>query len=177
VPAKPRWLLDIPAIIENLERMEMPVVDRAMCERLFGLRRRRTIDLMGSFGGYQTGNAILIDRRALIDRLRNMAETPEVVIEQRRKERLSDHLSELHRFKRAAQVKIAVNPEVKDQRVAGLSPAIQLRGGQLTIAFADVHELLSKLYMLSQAAANDFDTFCTAIEGGNWPGPGVVQPQ
>ena len=51
MPAKALWLLHIPEIIAMLETFDVPVVDRAIIERLFGLRRRRAIDLLHRFGG------------------------------------------------------------------------------------------------------------------------------
>ncbi len=41
--------------------MKMPVVDRATCERLFQVRRRRAIYLLQGFGGYVAGNTVLIE--------------------------------------------------------------------------------------------------------------------
>ena len=41
MPAKTLWLLHIPEIVSHLETFDVPVVDRAIIERLFGLRRRR----------------------------------------------------------------------------------------------------------------------------------------
>ena len=72
MPAKPRWLLPIPSIIDAPGQFSAPVVDRATGERLFGLRRRRAIDLMPRFGGYQALSAMLVDRMALIEALRRI---------------------------------------------------------------------------------------------------------
>ena len=55
MPAKPAWLLKIPEIVTMLESFGVPVVDRAIIERLFGLRRRQAIELLHRLGGYQTG--------------------------------------------------------------------------------------------------------------------------
>ena len=55
MPAKALWLLHIPDIIAMLESFDVPVVDRAVIEHLFGLRRRRAIQLPHRFGGYQAG--------------------------------------------------------------------------------------------------------------------------
>ena len=41
MPAKALWLLQIPEIVSLLKTFDVPVVDRAIIERLFGLRRRR----------------------------------------------------------------------------------------------------------------------------------------
>jgi hypothetical protein len=50
MPAKAAGLLQIPEILAHLEVFDVPVVDRAIIEHLFGLRRRRAIELMHLFG-------------------------------------------------------------------------------------------------------------------------------
>jgi allophanate hydrolase subunit 1 len=42
-----------------LEACALPVLDRASFEQEFGLRRRRAIELMHGFGGYQAGRTFL----------------------------------------------------------------------------------------------------------------------
>jgi hypothetical protein len=74
MPAKAAWLLRIPDIVALLESFVVPVVDRAIVERLFGLRRRRAIELLHRFGGYQAGRTFLIDRKILIEQLQRLAE-------------------------------------------------------------------------------------------------------
>ena len=127
--------------------MDAPVVDRAVCESLFGVRRRRAIDLMRSFGGYQAGNTI------------RMLDEPEFEQEQQRKRRLSEHLAELEKHRRAAAVRISVDPEVVRLSPAHLPAGIAFQPGRLTVVYSSVEELLRRLYELAQAAANDFDQF------------------
>jgi hypothetical protein len=165
MPAKAPWLLHIPAIIAMLETFDVPVVDRAVIEHLFGLRRRRAIELLHRFGGYQTGCTLLADRQKLILDLRNMVEGEEYQRETRRKERLGDAVDSLRRHQAAARVKIPVAPDVVSRKMAGLSRDVALGAGHLHIAFQGVEDLLAKLYELSQAAANDFECFrALAIE-------------
>ena len=45
MPAKALWLLQIPEIVSLLETFNVPVADRAIIVRLFGLRRRQAIAL------------------------------------------------------------------------------------------------------------------------------------
>lgn len=168
MPSKPRWLLNIPEIIGALDSLTTPIVDRSFCEKLFRLRRRRTIDLMQSFGGYKAGNTMLIDRDGLIDRLRQIADSPETLYEKRRKERLADSLDKLHRFRKAMQVRIAVKPNIQEQTVRDLEPIVTLQPGRLAVEFSDTQELLSNLYLLSQVAVNDFDAFYEAVVRGGW---------
>jgi hypothetical protein len=164
MPAKALWLLQIPDIIAILERFEAPVVDRAVIERVFGLRRRRAIELLHHFGGYQAGRTFLVDRRVLIDQLRRLAQGEEFQMESRRKERLGNKVDQLRRHLPAAQARIPVQAGVFSRKLAELSAGVVLEPGHLHITFSGTEDLLSKLYELSQAASNDFDRFRAATE-------------
>jgi hypothetical protein len=80
VPAKPSWLLRVPYIIEHLRAIDIPVIDRRMCERLFQVKRRRAIALVQFFGGYRSGNAVLVDRNRLIAQLATICRGEEYVL-------------------------------------------------------------------------------------------------
>ena len=156
--------MHIPEIASQLEAFDVPVVDRAIIERVFGLRRRRAIELLHRFGGYQAGRTFLVDRRLLIEHLRRLADGEEFQRESRRKERLGHTVDQLRRQQTAAQVKISVEPDVFSRKLADLSPGVALEAGHLHIAFSGTEDLLSKLFALSQAASNDFDRFRAAAE-------------
>jgi hypothetical protein len=161
VPAKAQWLCDIPAILDQLRAVEVPVIDRAGCERIFGVGRRRAIELMHGFGGYESGNTILLDRMALIEQLEAMAAGPEMEWERHRKERLSEKLEGLRRYRSAAAVRIPVVPVPYRALPVGVS----FVRGRMTVSFAGgVEELLGILYALSQTAAADFEAFRAAAE-------------
>jgi len=164
MPAKALWLLQIPEIVSLLESFDVPVVDRAMIEHLFGLRRRRAIELLHRFGGYQAGRTFLVDRRLLIEHLRCLADGEELQRESRRRERLVQTVEQLRRQQAAARVKIAVTPDVFSRKLADLLPGVALEAGHLHIAFSGTEDLLGKLFELSQAASNDFDRFRAAAE-------------
>jgi hypothetical protein len=167
MPAKAQWLLRIPGILEELAALDVPVVDRAVCERLFRLRRRRAIDLMRCFGGYQAGRTFLIDRPKLAAQLEHIRDSQDFKMEWRRKERLADRLDALRRLQTGARVAIPVEPEVLSQRLPDLPAGIGLSPGELHIRFQTSEELLSKLFALAQAIANDYEAFekRTAPEG------------
>jgi hypothetical protein len=158
------WLLHVPEIISMLEAFDVPVVDRAIIERLFGLRRRRAIQLLDSFGGYQAGRTFLVDRRVLIEHLRRVAEGEEFQLESRRKERLDQAVEQLRRQRTGEQVRIPVKPDVLCQEVAGLPQEIALEPGRLHIQFSSTVDLLTKLYQISVAASNNFNLFRAATE-------------
>ena len=97
MPAKPAWLLRVPQIIEEVRSLQAPVVDRAMLERMLGVRRRRAIDLMRRVGGYQCGRTYLISREDILKWLERVQAEPGFQSEETRKRKLTGQLNELHR--------------------------------------------------------------------------------
>jgi hypothetical protein len=164
MPAKAPWLLHIPDIIAMLETFDVPVVDRAVIEHLFGLRRRRAIELLHRFGGFQTGRTFLVDRLRLIDQLRCLADGDDFQAESRRREHLARKVDQLRRHQASTRVRIPVQPDVQCQRIDGLAAGVALEPGHLHIEFSGTEDLLSKLYELSQAANHDFPGFRAATE-------------
>lgn len=163
--SKPNWLFKIPEILARAKELELPVVDRAVIEVLFGLRRRRAIELMHQFGGYQAGRTFLIDRRHLIDGLERLAQGEEFAAESRRRQHLTAGLDVLRRNHVGATVRIPVAPEVFSARMRQLNGGVRIASGQLVIQFSSTEDLLAKLFELAQAAANDFQTFEAMTQG------------
>jgi hypothetical protein len=164
MPAKPAWLLRIPEIVDELQALTVPVIDRSMCERLFCVRRRRAITLMQEFGACQSGRTLLIERIAMIKNLEALQEGQEFEGERCRKQKLQDSLDDLHRHRAAAKVVIpALPPELRKQ-LPELPAGVSVRDRELAIEYNSVEQLLQRLYELSQAAAADFEGFITVIE-------------
>jgi hypothetical protein len=159
MPAKAQWLLRVPEILAELSLLDVPVVDRAVCERLFHLRRRRAIDLIRCFGGYQAGRTFLLDRPMLIAQLEQIRDSSDFKLEWRRKERLAERLDAIRRLQAGERVAIAVAPETLSQRLPDLPDGVGLSPGALHILFQSPEELLSKLFALAQAIANDYAAF------------------
>ena len=170
MPAEPQWLLRLPEIIEELAALSAPVIDRSVIERVFRVRRRRAIHLLGWFDGYQAGRTFLVERDSLLRQLRNLAAGERFTFEKRRHEKLTDSLERIRSERQAARIAVPVlaapNPGAA---VAGLPPGVQLRRGCLTVDFDGVQELLGKLYQIAQAAAADFSGFEAAASGGTQP--------
>ena len=135
MPSKSRWLLQIPSMIDQVMLLDTPVLDRAVCERIFGVGRRRAIDLMQQFGGYQAGNTILIDRLDLVQRLQSMSDDPDVERERQRKHRFTEELTKLEKYRRAAAVRIHVGPEAASCTVTDLPCGVSFSPGQLTVQY------------------------------------------
>jgi hypothetical protein len=164
MPAKPSWLLHIPEIRCLLAEVDLPVIDRAVVERVFGLGRRQAIELMHRFGGYQAGRTFLINRKRLVEALDQIAATGECGQEQARREKLTAALSRLQNVRRAQEVRIEAPPNIFDSRMRTLPEAVHLEPGRLLVEFSGCQDLLAKLFALAQAAANDYATFQTATE-------------
>jgi len=159
MPAKSEWLLRLPEIRAELEDLEVPVVDRAGIERIFGLKRRRAIGLMHQFGGYQTGRTFLVERQGLLQTLEALQSQDSYVAERRRRERLRDFVDASQEHWLATQVRIPVRPAKSRPGLDRLAPGVHLAPGVLSIEFVQPIDLLEKLYSLAQAIAHDFEKF------------------
>jgi hypothetical protein len=166
MPAKPTWLMHIAEIQAMLEEVDLPVIDRAVVQRVFGLGRRQAIELLNRFGGYRAGNTFLIERSRLIAELDKIAGTGECQREVARREKLESAVAEVQSTRRAHQVRLPVSPDVFGARMCTLGEAIRLVPGKLEVEFTGTEDLLSKLFALAQAAAHDYDGFESASGGG-----------
>jgi len=135
------------------------VVDRSVIERIFGLRRRRAIELLHEFGGYQTGRTFLVERRGLLQALEALESQDGYVAERRRRERLRDVVEASREHLLATQVRIPVRPAALRPNLDRLAPGVHLAPGMLSIEFLHPIDLLEKLYGLAQAITHDFDKF------------------
>ncbi len=71
MPYKPYWLQRLPEIIEQLKELPVDTIDRPTFQAIFGLRRRRAIELMHSLGSHRGGRGFVLDRAALVKRLKS----------------------------------------------------------------------------------------------------------
>ena len=170
MPAKPQWFQRVPKILEALDAVKTPVIDRASKEKLFRVSRRQAIHLLHRFGGYQAGKTFLVDRRELIRQLEAIRDGESFSREMKRRERVLNELDEAWRLQRARAVKIPVSRSAANN-VEGLPQGVRVHDGQLVVEFENVEELLRKLYELSQAAARDFYAFETLV--GHVPSPKI----
>src|SRR5450759_5231130 len=164
--AKAEWLLRLPEIRAELEHLKAPVVDRAGIEHLFGLRRRRAIELMHQFGGYQAGRTFLVDRARLLEALQSLESREDYSVEKRRRERLGDVMEASREHRILTRGRIPVHASAVRPILDRLAPGVFLIPGMLSIEFRHPIELLEKLYGLAQAIAHDFERFEGLLPGG-----------
>lgn len=162
--AKKQWLLRVPEIRQEVAALDVSVVDRALFERLFDVGWRRAIDLMHSFGAYQAGQSLLMDRSELLRQLEAWEAGTEFAIEHSRRERLRDSIEELRKFRAAAAVRIPVESPLSERSIATLPAGVSLDRDSLRVEFQGVQDLLAKLFELSRALADDFEAFKDLIE-------------
>ena len=166
MPAKPEWLLRLPDIRAELEHLDVPVVDRSGIERIFGLKRRRAIELMHEFGGYQAGRTFLLDRTRLLEALQSQESREDYFVEKRRRERLRDVVEASREHLILTRVQIPVHAAAVRPSLDRLAPGVFLIPGMLSIEFRHPIELLEKLYGLAQAIAHYFERFEGLLPGG-----------
>ena len=164
MPAIPQWFLRLPEIVEKLRQAETPVVDRAGIEKVFGVGRRRALQLLHRFGGFQSAQAFLVDRQELIRCLEIVLAGEAFAFEQSRRRRLEEELNAARSQRVAAAVRIPVVPVSPAGKGLSVPPGLRLRPGRLEVDFNGAEELLCKLFAFSQAVAKDFEAFRDCVE-------------
>ena len=164
MPPKPQWFQRLPEIIEEVSALTVPVVDRAILEKIFQLKRRATINLMARFGGYQVGKTYLVDQQKLIALLTEIQQGEDYQFEIRRRERVLDLLDKARKQRAAVAVSVPVEPDVYQRIIPELPEGVSLKPGELTITAESAEDLLRKLFELAQAISNDFDRFRQVVE-------------
>ena len=163
MPRKPEWLQQLPAALDALLRFPAPVVDRAALEKLLRVERRTAIRLLHRFGGFQAGKTFLVDRVELIAALEKVAAGDQASEERERHTRLADSLDRARLLAPGRKVRIEAASDVRHRVLKELPAGIHLAPGRLTIDFFGAEDLLRHLFELSQAMANDFESFEAAV--------------
>jgi len=173
MPDQPSWIERIPKILESLEAPGAPpFLDRPSIETLFGVRRRQAIHLLRRFGGYQVGKTFLVSRDAVRDFLREPRRRMAADVEKGRFERVANALGQAREEWRQRRIPIPAPRETLNLDISGLPEGIRLESSQLTVRFDQPLELVQKLFALSQALANDFETFERSCETARRAGAG-----
>lgn len=165
MPAQPTWFPRLAEIVTDLRALEkVPYLDRQAFERLFRVRDRRARVLMAHFDGIQIGNAWAVDRLKLIQALERLQQGEEFQWERRRRARAALVYEQAKREHPASQVAIPTTRASRQRTLASLPRGIELQPGELRIQFSGMEDFLSKLFELSQAVQNDFETIREFIE-------------
>ena len=141
MPSKPACFHRLPEILDVLTHMDASHLDRQGIETFFGVGPRRARQLMAGLPGIRAGNAAAISRQALIERMRETAASGVYQWEIRRRGRVVEELDRTRRERAARRVQIPVSPDVHRRRFGDLPETIDLRPGELRIAFSDAEDL------------------------------------
>jgi hypothetical protein len=160
VPAKPAWYGKIDDVIQQLEALPRPFVDRATVEFLLGVGRRRAQQIMAPCITDRVGANGLADTALLIDRLRRLSKGDDGFYERRRRQKLAEVLATLHQQRvQHPPLLVEAPAAVLAQEFENLPPGVQLAPGRITLDFTEPREALEKLLALAMAISNDFHGF------------------
>jgi hypothetical protein len=167
MPKVPSWYVRVPEILEQLRAPGTPpFLDRPALEKLFRVRRRQAIRLLGVVNGYQVGKTFLVDRRSVIEFLEGLEKSGRAPEARARKQRVLTALNEVANHVAAQRVQIRAKPDALRRRPADIPAAIELIApGRLQISYTGAEDLLGQLVELAAAAANDFAAFRRLYEG------------
>jgi hypothetical protein len=161
MPAKPLWISNVSKVIQELEALPRPFVDRATLELLLGVGRRRAQQILAPCVTDRVGSNGLADRELVIQRLRELAAAPEATYEIRRRRKVASLIAGLQRERvERPHVLVDAPAEIVNQDTLRTLPAgIRIEPGRVTVEFGKPHEALEKLLALAMAMGNDFDSF------------------
>jgi hypothetical protein len=162
MPAKPPWHAHAREIRRDLEKLPIPVLDRASVEKLFGIERRTAQRLLKTLDGHVSTQVAVVTREAVIAMLDRLLSGKPAQAEAARKERLADALAELAREavpKTTAIATVAV-PEAAGAWPAGVGIS---DSGVFQICFNSPEELLGRILAVTELAAGDYAGFAERL--------------
>jgi len=162
MPAKPRWYSELPHIRRTLAAMDSPIIDRAVIERLFSIKRRQANYIMSKLGGYVSGSSVVIRREDLLLKLTDLAGSRGVPkAETQRKARVIEALNAVKSAPRPRRIPAPPPRRPRDPLPAGVSISAP---GEMRIVFSSPETLLSTILGVVQSASADFANFAAGLE-------------
>ena len=162
MPRHAEWTRRLDGILADLESWPSATIDRAAMETLLGVSPRQALRILHQLAGHRAGQALLIGRGELREKLTQLAAGDDVRLEQARHRKVTAEIMRLATRRRAAQMAIAAAPPGSSSNrdtVGSLPPEIRLTRGKLEITFSSGEELLTRLMELAQAIAADPASF------------------
>ena len=174
MPAHPSWHARAVQIRRDLDRLAVPVLDRAAVEQLFGIERRTAQRLLRTLDGHVSSQVAVVTRGSVIELLDRLLAGKPVPAEAARKERLADALASLAqeaipRTTAIAQVSAPRLGEGWPEGVAVSAP------GALQIDFSTPEELLGRILALTEQAAGDYAGFVQRLTAASGDDPGDLR--
>lgn len=165
MPDKPFWYDRLQSVIEHLEKLPDPFIDRATLESLLGIGRRRAQQILQPLVRRTLGKNGLAAKEDLIAHLRHLAGGDAAYFETQRRQRLHAILDDLHRrAQEQPRVMVEAPTAIVNQELESLPPGVHLSAGHIQIdGFRTSDEAKAKLLALILAMGNDPDGFDARI--------------
>jgi len=160
LPAKPVWYSQIEAIVEDLQSLPRPFLDRPTIEVLLGVGRRRAQQIMAPCVTDRVGSNGLVDRELLIAHLRRLARSEDVSYERVRRRKIGELIGRLRKDRlERPQLLVEAPVQVMSLEMDKLPGGIEVEPGRITVEFEQPRQALEKLLALAMAIGNDYGWF------------------
>ena len=164
MPDHPTWLPRIPDFLDSLRTETAPaLLDRSDVEALFGVRRRRAILLLHACGASRHGRDLVATRESVVAFLERCRDNETVERIAARDRHVGQALAEARRALTLPTISLPPPAKLSAITFAGLPPGIELTATQLSVTFSSAQDLVEKLFTVSQALANDYETLETTL--------------
>jgi hypothetical protein len=162
----PSWYDHVDDAVKALLDSSAPSLERSDVERMFHLSRRDAIRLLHHFGARQRRDRLVIDRPALMAKLRDVQSSAEFLAERRRRAQLQAHRLEMQRHTVARSILLPSPAEAAAHPARLLPESVRLYRNRLEVDFPEGshEELLARLLDVARAARDDPDAFRLAVE-------------
>ncbi len=182
MPAQPSWHARAAQIRRDLDRLAVPVLDRAAVEQLFGIERRTAQRLLRTLDGHVSSQVAVVTRASVIAMLDRLLAGKPVPAEAARKERLADALASLAQeaIPRTTAIEAVPAPPPGDGWPEGVAVSAPVAAsgsgpesgsesalGSLQIAFSTPEELLGRILALTEQAAEDYAGFVQRLKAAS----------
>jgi hypothetical protein len=170
MPARPPWHARAAQIRRDLEKLPVPILDRAVVERVFGVERRTAQRLLRTLDGHVSSQVAVVTREAVMAMLDQLLAGRPAPAEAARKERLADVLTSLEQeaIPRTTPIAAVSAPQPSEGWPEGVTISAP---GALQIRFANPEELLGRILALTEQAAADYAGFAQRLAAASGAGP------
>jgi hypothetical protein len=113
---------------------------------------------MAQLGAEKVAGNFVVKREALIVQLESIRDGPAYAAEVRRRQKVLEKLT----ARRGSEIRIRVSREDVFRKT--MPAGVSFSSNQMTVDFRDFEELLTRLYQVSSAMANDFESIKAFVE-------------
>ena len=168
MPALPLYLHRLADAIATLDALPQDWIDRRTLEEALAVSKWTAWRILKHAGASDgPGNTLVCRRENLLAQLRALAEDRRFAPEIARHQRLDSYLASIARFSRSQHQKIARDQAAEtllNTRFRNLPSGVELRPGELRIAFSGTAEFLERFGAMVYALQNDFEKIQEFIE-------------